>query len=70
MMLMVFRIHRIAKTEGQLFKSKCLNKNTTVCNELINCMKVTELRNLFTVLYKIQCQWQEKMKKMNTKSIG
>jgi len=63
MILIAFRIHRIAKTEGQLFKSKCLNKNTTVCNELINCMKITELRDLFTLLHKMQCQWQVKTKK-------
>jgi len=63
MTLIAFRIHRLAKTEGQLFKSKYSNKNAIFCNELINCMKVTELRTLPTVLYKMQCQWQDKTKK-------
>jgi hypothetical protein len=63
MVLIAFRIHRIAKTEGQLFKRKCLNKYTIVCNELTNCMKITELRNLCTVLCKMQCQWHDKTKK-------
>jgi len=26
-------------------------------------MKITELRNLFTLLYKMQCQWQDETKK-------
>jgi len=26
-------------------------------------MKITELRNLFTLLYEMHCQWQDKSKK-------
>jgi hypothetical protein len=63
MTLSAVRIHKIAKTEGQLFKSKCLHKNTIVCNELINRMKITEPRNLLQFYTK--CSVNGKTKRTN-----